>query len=487
MRAKAFDKKSEFWLFIGIGLAFIFLNALALYFEFLWLGILPLIALVFLMGVFHIDWLLQLIVFLVPLSITVLDVIGGMGLTLPDEPFIIALFLLVIFKFIIDGKYDFRLFKHPISIAIFINTAWLFLATFTSQERIVSLKFMASRTWYIVVFYFLGAMLFRNFKNIPRYLWLYMIPLAFVIIVTLFKHSAESFSQKASFEIMQPFYEAHGVYSAAITFFIPILFIIAFFGYNMKVPVAVVAACFPLLLLFLIGDIFSFTRAAWMSIGAAAVFGALLIFRVRLNILLIALGFISFIVILNIDEIVFRLSQNKQNSAEGLENHFQSLSNINNDVSNLERVNRWVAAINMVKAKPITGFGPGAYSFTYAVYQDPDFETEITTQFGDQGHAHSEYLNPLSEAGWPGLISWLLVLYFVFHTAFKIIYHAKETHIRWYAAAIILALVTYLSHGFVNAYSEQDKIAVLLWGAFAMLAAMDQYHMVNADTEARQS
>lgn len=463
--------------FYWLSAFFIALNAIAISLEFFWIGLIPVVAVVFFMGIFHIDWLMLFIVFLVPLSVTVLDVVGGMGLTLPDEPFIISLFLLVVFKFIIDGTYDFKVLKHPIAIAILVNTGWILITSITSQEKIVSFKFLASRTWYIVVFYFIAIMLFRRFRNIQLYLWMYIIPLAFVIIVTIIKHSAESFSQKASFEIMQPFYEAHGIYSAAIAFFIPMLFMITFFGFKMKQNVGLVAASAGLLILFLAGVIFSFTRAAWMSIGAAAVFSIFLVLRIRLNTLLGIVGIIVAIVLWNSDEILYRLSLNKQNSAEGLEMHFQSLSNINNDVSNLERVNRWVAAINMVKAKPIVGFGPGAYSFTYAVYQDPDFQTEITTQFGDQGHAHSEYLNPLSESGWPGLITWLVVLYFVFQTGFRVIYQANDSSVRWMAMAVLLALVTYLSHGFVNAYSEQDKIAVLLWGGFAMLTAMDMYHI----------
>jgi hypothetical protein len=48
--------------------------------------------------------------------------------------------------------------------------------------------------------------------------------------------------------------------------------------------------------------------------------------------------------------------------------------------------------------------------------------------------------------------------------------------VRIFAAAVLLGLVTYLIHGLLNNYSEQDKIAVLLWGAFAMITAMDLYH-----------
>jgi O-antigen ligase len=303
-----------------------------------------------------------------------------------------------------------------------------------------------------------------------------MIPLAAVIIITLVKHSYDNFSQITSFEIMAPFYIAHGIYAAAIAFFIPLLLLFLLFGFRMNLNFMTVIFSGAILVLFLVGLIFSYTRAGWVSLLAAAALGIAIIFRLRLwhMVVVLAIG-VSFIAV-NFDDIFFQLYQNKQNSAEGFEKHLESVSNVRNDVSNLERVNRWAAAINMVKEKPIVGFGPGAYSFTYAPYQDPEFETPITTAFGDQGHAHSEYLNPLSESGWLGLVSFLLIVFVTFHTGLKLIYRGRTTQIRILSAGILLGLITYLAHGLLNAYSEQDKIAVLLWGFIGMITALDLYH-----------
>jgi len=468
------------WFYI-ISAIFLIVNSIAIAFGFFWIGILPLIFVILLLGILRIDILILFIVFLVPLSVTVLDVIGGMGLTLPDEPFIICLCGLVIFKYIIDGTYDYRVFKHPIAIAILVNLTWIMITSFTSTEKIVSLKFLASRFWYVVVFYFLAVVLFKKFKNISSYLWLYIIPLVGVIIFTLFKHSEDSFSQRASFEIMQPFYEAHGVYSAAIAFFIPIVLLFIVFAFNIKLNFTLFVISIPVLITLVLGLIFSFTRAAWLSVAVSMVFSLFFVFRVRFYTIIILLAAIIMVVIINQDDIIYRLSLNKQNSAEGIEQHLESISNINNDQSNLERVNRWVAAINMSKVKPIFGFGPGTYPFKYAVYQDPDFETEITTHFGDQGHAHSEYLNPLAESGWIGMLTWMAILFFVFKTGFQLIYNATNIKVKVFAAAILLGLVTYLVHGIVNAYSDQDKIAVLLWGSFAIITALEMYHIDGVD------
>ena len=58
----------------------------------------------------------------------------------------------------------------------------------------------------------------------------------------------------------------------------------------------------------------------------------------------------------------------------------------------------------------------------------------------------------------------------------KLIYHGRTFEIRMISAGMLLGLVTYLSHGFLNSYSEQDKIAVLFWGFIAVITALDLYH-----------
>lgn len=463
------------WL-IGSGIVFILLNTIGIAFEFYWTPALPALALVALLALLRLDVLIVLLVFLVPLSVNIENVVMGMGLSLPDEPLIIGIFLLVIYKFIIDGEYDFKVLKHPITIAILINMAWILATSFTSMEKVVSIKFFLSRSWFLVVFYFLTVVLFRKIEYIKNYLWAYMIPLAFVIIFTLVKHSEDNFSQISSFEVMAPFYIAHGIYAAAIAFFIPILFIWTVFGFKLKLNFTTLLISIFFLLLFILGLVLSYTRAGWLSLAFAAGFGVLLILRFRLWHMLIVIGIVASFVLVNFDDIFFQLYQNKQNSAEGFEKHLESVSNVRNDVSNLERVNRWAAAINMVKEKPLMGFGPGAYSFTYAPYQDPEFKTPITTAFGDQGHAHSEYLNPLAESGWIGLITFLSIILFVFQRGLKLIYHGRTFEIRMISAGMLLGLVTYLSHGFLNSYSEQDKIAVLFWGFIAVITALDLYH-----------
>jgi hypothetical protein len=131
------EKEKSKWLYLIVG-AFLLLNTFAIAFEWYWFAALPIAAVLAILAILKLDFLLLSIVFLVPISINIEDIGLGLGISLPDEPLIIGVFLLVIYKFIIDGEYDFRVLKHPISIAIMINTAWIFITCLTSQEVIVS-------------------------------------------------------------------------------------------------------------------------------------------------------------------------------------------------------------------------------------------------------------------------------------------------------------------------------------------------------------
>lgn len=468
-------KQSQNW-FYGIGIGFILLNAIALWLGFNWLGVLPIVILVLVIAIFRSDLLILLLSFIIPLSIEFDSIGGGFGISLPDEPLLILLTATVLFKFIIDGNYDYTIFKQPITIAIFINLAWLIFDTFFSQMVLVSIKFMIARIWYITTFYFLAVVLFKNIKNIHAFLWLHMAGLIIVVAYTFIKHSQYDFAQIVSFTIMQPFYVGHGVYAAALAFFIPYLLLNVIYAFRLKIPSWLLLITIATLAIFILGVIFSYTRAAWISLAGALGLLVLIWLKIKFKILIIGLTTIVVFIVINSDEIIYRLSANKQNSSEGFDRHLESVSNINNDVSNLERVNRYVAAINMNKVKPILGFGPGTYSFTYGVYQEPEFETPITTYFGDNGTSHSEYLGPLAESGWLGLITFLAIILVAYSQGYKIIFKTNNLEVKILAISTLVGLSTFLIHGLLNNYSETDKIAIILWGSFAIISALKHYH-----------
>ena len=184
------------------------------------------------------------------------------------------------------------------------------------------------------------------------------------------------------------------------------------------------------------------------------------------------------------DSIQLELSRNKQDhTTEDFGERLQSAGNVTTDASNLERINRWTCAIEMFKERPFLGFGPGTYSFEYARFQRPENLTIISTNFGDLGNAHSEYLGTLSEMGLPGMIFFIAFVFAVFYASIQL-YHKtpqNETTTRIIIMAIIVSLSTYFTHAFLNNFLDTDKAAVPVFALCAIVVALNMRHHLSTN------
>jgi O-antigen ligase len=166
------------------------------------------------------------------------------------------------------------------------------------------------------------------------------------------------------------------------------------------------------------------------------------------------------------------LERNRQDSSRDFSRHLQSISNISTDASNLERINRWHSAYRMFQNHPLLGFGPGTYQFKYAPFQHSSELTIISTNGGTKGTAHSEFLGPMAEQGLLGVICFILIITLVAWRA-SIIYIKSSGHDKYFILVLLLGLVTYFVHAFLNNFLDTDKASVPFWGFIALITAMD--------------
>jgi len=129
----------------------------------------------------------------------------------------------------------------------------------------------------------------------------------------------------------------------------------------------------------------------------------------------------------------------------------------------------------MFSERPLVGWGPGTYQFEYAPFQRSKEKTIISTNLGDLGNAHSEYIGPLAESGFPGLLSVLFLLITVIYTGLKVYIHASSAQTRVLALSATLSLITYFVHGIMNNFLNTDKASVPFWGLVAIIVALDLY------------
>jgi cell division protein FtsW (lipid II flippase) len=470
---KALPEKFELRWFYGIMLSFIAVSILMLAKEQYWIAVIPIFAVVAYLSVFSLDKILLIIAFCTPLGIVLNDKGSGPALSIPGEPLMFGVLLIFVFKFIFEGGFDRRVLYHPVTLAIGFHLAWMFITSITSTMPLVSFKHLLSQSWFIIPFYLLGTQLFRDLKNIKRFVWLYVSTLLIVIIYTIVRHAENGWTQKAAHWVMIPFYNDHTAYAAVLALFIPPM--IAFmrdryasvrerFGAGFFIAVLITAI------------VLSYTRAAWLSLIVALAVYFVYIFRIKFyNVLIVMVCLVTAFLMLRTD-IFIKLERNRQDSATDFNKHVQSIANISTDASNLERINRWNSALRMWEEKPFWGWGPNTYQFNYAPFQKSDEMTIISTNAGDMGNAHSEYIGPLSESGVFGMLAMIFVVIAVIYRSTKLYSSAKDPNIRRLTLGILLGVISYFVHGVLNNFLDTDKLAVPVWAFIAMLVALDVYH-----------
>jgi O-antigen ligase len=127
----------------------------------------------------------------------------------------------------------------------------------------------------------------------------------------------------------------------------------------------------------------------------------------------------------------------------------------------------------MFKEKPFIGFGPGTYSFKYAPNQFSYEKTIISTNAGDKGNAHSEYIGPLCESGVLGMLTFLAIVIAILITAIKLYYKLTEPEPKMLVLCTLLGFITYIVHGGLNNFLDTDKASVPFWAFASFIVALD--------------
>lgn len=471
-------KLKNTYVFYFVIISYILINAYVLLFAkdmFYLFNMLPLAILVILLAIFDIEKIMYLMVFSTPLAITLkeLGYSDGLNLSLPAEPLMVGITLIYFLNELSSGVTDKKILRHPITIIIFIQLLWIIVTTVTSELPIISIKFTLARLWFLTSCYFICTELFKKKRAIIYHLLFYAVALAIVAIITTYKHAGYAFDEKIADWIVSPFYNDHTAYGAALAMYIPVMFAMMFMK-NISGIIKIV--CFVLLTIFIISIIVSFARAGWLSLVVALAVLASLLLKIKFRTILFSIIGVVVIFLTFQTEVLMVLGRNNTDSDGDITANIESMSNISTDASNLERLNRWSCALQMFEERPIVGFGPGTYQFLYAPFQKSSQKTIISTNFGEKGNAHSEYLGPLSEQGLIGALIVIALVLAVMFLGYRLVYTVKDKSIKILTISILMGLSTYFVHGFLNNFLDTDKASVPFWGFLAMLVCIDVYY-----------
>lgn len=435
--------------------------------------IIPVALLLMLVAITRIDIFYLLLLLFVPLSVQLRFILPDTpaDLFLPTEPMLLVILIIMFFKIFRSRETDSNLLRNPVASVIILMLLWMFITSVTSLSPIISLKVLLTRIWFIAGFYYLSLHLFKRDGFMEKSIKVLIIGLIPVILYNTVRLGAVGlFNQQAANTTVWPFFNDHTSFGAAIAFMIPasIYFIAKGEGAGNRL----IWTAISLVLLF--GLLLSYSRAAWLSLIISSLFASVLLLRIPWKISATAVAAIVVALLFSWSSLVSFLQDNRQDSSADLADHVRSAANITSDASNLERINRWKAALRMISEKPLLGWGPGTYQFNYASYQLNSERTIISTNFGNRGNAHSEYIGAAVDSGVPGTLVYLLLLAVSVITGARYCYRYRDRNDRLLMIAMLTGLFTYVIHGFLNNFLDTDKISAPFWISIAIIVTLTE-------------
>ena len=109
------------------------------------------------------------------------------------------------------------------------------------------------------------------------------------------------------------------------------------------------------------------------------------------------------------------------------------------------RPQTWNDTINMISDKPLMGFGPGTYEYTFQKYRESFLGERIIT-----GHPHNEYLELIADYGIIGFIlfslSWIYTLFLLVKSSI----HHKKLKYKFMSIASLGMMIGTMIHSFFD-------------------------------------
>jgi len=252
----------------------------------------------------------------------------------------------------------------------------------------------------------------------------------------------------------RPYFPEHGTYSAYLAMMFPLAFFAALENRGRERWLYAAGA-----LAIAMGITLSFTRAAWVSLLLVVPLAASVWALRRRTVRPLAwAGGLALLIGLAVAGL---------GAERGITRHAESVVESEN-VSNLERVNRWMAAAEMARRRPVLGVGYGTYPAEYPEYRR---KLVLTDQAYFHMGAHSEPLRVLSETGVAGVGVVLWLIGAVLLTGIRAFRSIDERQ-SWVVLGVLAGLGTYLIHSVFNSYPGVDKVTIPFWASLGMLAGL---------------
>jgi O-antigen ligase len=396
---------------------------------------------------------------------------GSFGTDFPDELLMLLTALLFFCYWIYKpSALSKKIFNHPLFIALAFVFAWMVITVIFSTDKILSVKYLLAKSWYLGAFVLAPLIFVKDKKAIRTIGFILGISILSIAIIVLFREYRRGLRFAEVNEAIAPFFRNHVTYSAMVVCLSPLFF--AYYNSiktRSKKRVAGVATAILLLALLL-----SYARGAWLAL----VLGLIAYWLINNRLLVIAylIGIISIIGALiwlrtNDNYLKFSNDYNSTIFHTNFQQHLVATYELK-DVSTAERFYRWVAGVRMVKDNWLSGYGPNTFYYNYQPYALLSFKTWVSNN-PDHSTVHNYFLLTCIEQGVPGLILFLILIGLMLYYAQSLYHRLEDPFYKTAAKTIGVIIVMILVVNFLSDLIETDKIGSLFYMCLALLITID--------------
>ncbi len=433
-----------------------------------------------------INWKLAYWIFLftIPISFYVGFANDTLSTTVPDEP-IMWLFLLLA-GVLIARKPDIlerSWLSNPIVLIVVLQYVWLIIPVLYSHKPFLSIKFFAAKTWFLTSFFLLPMFIFKTKKDFKTAFLVMLVPFLATVCIIMVRHAAIGFNFRRIQVAIGNIYVNHVDYSTVMSMFFPLLCVALPLtkGRNPLIRGLILG-----MILFLLPAIYlTYARAAVLAVVFALAVGIAIRYKLANYIMPAFYGAIALLVVYMSNDnkfMDFRPDYEHTFMRKKFTDHLIATFK-GQDMSSMERLYRWIAAVRMSKDEPVKGYGPNTFVYYYKPYAVQSFKTYVSRNF-EHSTTHNYYLYMLVEQGWPAMILYAILVMVVIAQAQKTYHRFKDRFYKYCTLGVVMMFCAGFINNFFSELLESHKVGALFYIGIAALVMLTK---ISKDLEREAS
>jgi O-antigen ligase len=415
-------------------------------------------------GLRNIHFIYLFLICCIPFSAE-LQVTEQLGTDFPDEPLMWFLSILLIFHFILYRKeIGEKKINSWIIKVLLLHLGWILISSILSQHPLLSIKYLAAKSWYILALGLGTWYCIKERKDIFRLGVILIATMFLVVLLIILQHAQSGFTFESVNTAVQPFFRNHVNYGAFLVCMIPL----SIAGFILSARFRWIFGFITII--WLLALFLTYSRGAWMALFA----GGVTVLAIRYNFLkwlggLIFLLLAVAILYLGIGNryLNYRPDFERTIYHQEFMDHLKATYRLT-DLSTAERFHRWIGGVRMTEGHLLHGYGPNSFFYEYKPYTVTAFQTYVSIN-EEQSTVHNYFMLLLIEQGIPGLIIFCLLLGVLFFYVQKWYHNAGDRVERTLAATIAAILGMIISLNLLSDLIETDKIGGLFFMCVGIL------------------